>query len=456
MKLSILIVATLATLSLVVCHSRDPKKDPDMKIDFGPFASLNVYYNQTKEDNQIRLSKSYLDMELISRLQSDKLVVVKHSRFDDLKPCDSLDLIAPENLGLFDCKPASAHIVEKSYPEVPSSKYPQGNYVRLSSTRNKWKQFGFSGKRDILLYPLRQSVIDERVKSIVASNDLESLNFSPRSLSLGYYFEGSIGPPRSDNPIVCAGKIFISVNRTQILALSSDDEYPDEISELAFLGEQGLLNGILVSVQDMNCHKPSSNILKFSLDLDFTIISRLQFPYLTVSASIASRPIKQLFQFDAKLNQVQNPITPSLHSYNTSIAIHGSSYLIQGFNFDLDQIWVNEDKNTGWEKMTFRHPYAPIVVDAIWNATNHIKTGRFFDSMIEDIEKTVDKITEAVKIHYTNDQSKDHVTLNLDVRRDYLPLLNWPFDFISGAIDNMEEQNANSDAVTNDIIRDEL
>lgn len=432
-----------------VCQNDKVNRKADMVLDLGSIISGQVYHNETKGNNQLGLTETQIEVQITSSFTKEKSYI-KQTRYEHLQLCDTLNLVFSKHLDMMDCKPWKSHLLYPELPEVSADVYGSGDYIRLSKLRTKWKTRGGSGKRDILLYPLKQEVVLQSIQEILMDNELDGPPDSSRA-DIGFYFEGASANAKSDNPIVCAGRLFISLNGT-------DNKFKfDQVDTVNFFLERR--DGFIINIQDMNCHKPSSSLFKFSIDLDFTIIKRPQFPYLIVKASTSTRPIKQVLQFESKLSQKQDSDSTNPQKYNTTISIHASSFFLPGFNFDLDQIWVNEDAKTGWEKMIFEHPSFPIAVEAVWNATNFLKTGKFFSldpkESYVDFEKSMNDIKEAVKVHYNDEKAKDYVTLSFDVRRDLLGVTEFLSDSLYKFVGVETEPNDDGSTTTSSS-RDEL
>lgn len=459
-KSLITVLSLLVILAISCCQSLESPKsskqakkqtEPTYSFSLDPYFTVNTFYDEIKSDDSLRMSSSYVTMEAVSDYfgasgsggnKKNTVAHFKYSRLEEMIPCRDLDVIQSHEVDSILCQTVDKHTLDASLPAPSPQLSLTTDYVRRSSVRLKGKKSFVTNdtRKDLLLYPLKQQVIENEIQTILKETDVHELKFTKAArLDLGYYFELTL-EAKVEQPIVCSGKALISINRTEIFARLSNDRYPEFADELSYLTSQGAKNGFLFSLENVNCAKPSSNLFKFSMDFDFTVIKQLEFPFLTVRNSLSTRPLKQILYYEASLDQDRSTDSHKKHAYNTTINIDGSSYFAPGFNFNLRQVFVNEDKQTGWEEMIFTHRGMPIIIDAVWGVSRFFKSARVFwlDSDKDDFVNARQKIKEAFKLSFENDAKKDHATLTLNIRKDMLPNLSQPS--LDGLLDMFTEE----------------
>lgn len=329
----------------------DSDSAPHSLLDFYPFLTINFYKNETTQHDKLKASKSHFLLEITSSLlvsNSSSLATVAYTRTEDMIQCDDLRF-TKEIQKIIECKTVDGHILDESLPEPEMSLSFDNHHVRRSLVKLNAKPPSLSDSSEFeigefLLYPLRSEVIEDQSQSILTEMELHELKFVHPNLKLGYYVEANI-IAKTGWHLVCSGKVFLSVNRTR----TSQDPNPELAHEIYHLVHPSKNDGFFFSMSDMNCHRQSATIYDaFSVNIDLSIIKRVKFPYLTVRNRVSAKPIKMLFWYEAKLDQVRAPGVTDPHNYNTTLNVIGASFLT---SLDMNKVWVNTEEKSNWNEM---------------------------------------------------------------------------------------------------------
>lgn len=428
-----IILLTLASCSVdfATCHEDKPAtnvKTPQERFDVGLF-SVEYYYNETKFQNKLRLSKSYYNVDIKNNQSpsADPIVSIKTGLLKELVRCDNLSLARQGYQNLLECLPLESHIFNTvdTRPELTT-----GHYIRRSSFRAKRRNRGISdqtSRYEIYLYPLRKDVVQRNIESSVAANNLADFN---ANINLGYYFEAHF----LKTPITCSGEAFFSINASEPFIHPENEPYPEHLAELDYLLEQGIQNGYLVNLQNVLFVKPDFSD-SVGLNFDFMIVQQQSFPYLTASHKMTINGLEPMFKYEATVGQVLNSDSGDSSAYNTTVSILSTSLYAPMLNFELEQVFVNHNIESGFEQMIFAHPIFSMLVDAQWDKSAFAKSVKLFivDSANKEmIRKSLSKLTEGMELKYND--SNDDITVSLRFKRGLI-------DSMKSALNGLYDQD---------------
>lgn len=400
--------------------SKRSGKLPRWSFDFGPF-NMESFFGEQKLEDRLRLSKAYIRHDVRSRWipTEDPMYSFKHSRVEELINCENLTtLVQPASrASSIDCRPLEAHTVDPNYVS-PVSDLSITRYVRRSSFRAKISRLWSSrvSRHDVLIYPLRRDATYKYIGDYVTENKLGDAKSTLKSnINRGYYFHLDLSST-SFATISCTGNVFLSINSSSgVYIRRSNDPFPQYIDDFHFLFDNAHDNGYLVSLSDIKCG-PADSGGYVTLDIDFTISRRQEFPYLFVRHSMITKPFNTFLNYKSSVDQVKNNIaTGNPDSYNTTVKIKSSSGLLGFMNFLLNQTISNEDLKTGYETVNFINTDLPIVVDSMWNDTVFFKSFSFLNSTLLDGVKH--DIGELMNVSYYSQESMDSVTLMVEIKK---------------------------------------
>lgn len=341
-------------------ESSSPSKTPRFRLDYGTF-SFDVFFNETNTRSRLRLSKSYFKVLANANLPSleNPLGGYRVTNIEELVSCDNLTLVKPEYESLIDCKPLDQHLLDQTHRDRLETAGPN-RFVRRFVIKNKNKFAVLAQKNLAFVYPLREDVIQENIKSIVAESNVSQLNFVKPGWDLGYYFENQLNQ-YTDYESRCTGEFYWVVNRTSIFTPLKSPEIPDFIQAINYLAGEARDNGYLLSLKNLSC----GSDLEFVMN--FTICQKMEFPYLTVRHTMRLEPYQHLFNYDANVTQYRDPETTDVFKYNTSIAIKSKS-ILDLLTFKLDQDFTNENMMKGFEHMLMTSSWGLVIVQGSWAA----------------------------------------------------------------------------------------
>lgn len=410
----------------------DPDDKPESLLSIGSLFDLHTTYNETKMRNKLRLSKGYIKTSLLMNSFGPKTMTIaqnKISGLEELLRCDQLNSTRHFNEfnQMIDCKPIAAHVVDDTLDPAGSPDYRNelDQFVRRSSFRMKTKllfKFGLNvQKSQLLLYPLKEDVAKREIELRGEECNVTDKNFFRNNLNLGHYFDFKISDREDGSGMLqCTGESYLSVNRTQILARYSNDLYPEFADEFDYLVSQSMKNGYLLSLKDVECG--FEDFKPWTLNMDFTIIQRKQFPYLAVRHKIETSPINLFFKFNSTVDQVLHSEFGDPFHYNTTIKIHSRAPLMDTLSFELSQVFVNNGTE-GFENMQLIKGNSALLVNAMYNSTIFAKLMQYYhvDHKTIDETKTAEaKIKNIFNLAFANSIDNEQIKLELAINKKAL------------------------------------
>lgn len=378
MKIPAFLLSILFACNLLLeVASIEYNESPEGSYRIGSLFSIDSSHNETKTENKLRLRKGYVKKTLLLNGFGAKIPVAefKASGVDELLPCKEL------NAGIqFNCKPIAAHVINNTVRlDSITSEFDQ--YVRRGSYRLKMKYFYRSFDlglgEELLLYPLQEEFTLNEILSRGKECDIDDIEFFKNNLNFGHYFEYKISKTDKTTLLKCNGYSFLSVNKTQLYERNShNDNYPEFADQIEYLLTQARNNGYLFSLRDVVCG--TGQLSLFSLDIDFTIMQRKQFPYLTVKHYMETNPLSLLFNYNSSVIQKLNSQLGDPLYYTTEIEINSNSF-VEWLDFKLHQNFIHNSTGT-FEDMTFLSKASRgITVNSILNEQLFIKLVKYFE-----------------------------------------------------------------------------
>lgn len=418
--------------------SNKPKQEPQIYFDVGPL-KMAVTYKENKFNDKLKLSKSVVNYFLTDEQNPFYKHLMKATHREDLVRCENFLKEQPEMESLIDCKPLESHVLDA---KMPADQPVASKYVKRTLLSHKTKldffssmlNLEFAPRQDYQLYPFEEDFTHQSIKRILHENNMtQGLGFGPLSVTSGHFVVANM----SDR-FHCTASLFISVNLTKPIAeREPGDNYPEYFHNRSLTGLKFFENGGFVSLQDASCGVPTLPGPK--LNMDFTLIYRQQFPYLTCSHSIRTKPIDKLWTYDGSITQSRDPSSSSGEAYNTSVQIQSSSAIVTGFNFNLAQNFTNTDFTTGNESMLLIHPILSAVVRGEWSPDTLLKSVALF--FRQSFEPTLLNGGGAalfndpkVMLIYSNKPQEKYVTMTMTIDRTL-------FDNYKNAFDQMVDDS---------------
>jgi hypothetical protein len=379
---------------------------------YGPI-KLAISESPVKTNEKLVVNKKVSNYFLVIEDQTPNRYVplFKATSQEELVPCDGQLPIRPEILPYIDCKP----LVDHYLPNLNKSKMPEllsdlekqtwsnKQFVVQTKTRTKSKldlsiiQIPLAKSKSLLSYfPLKRDYVD-----LTVSRVLKEHNFHSGFLKFAETYEGYHLITRADGDVICD------------MNLIYDTYYAE--------------NGLFVTLQEVSCRHPNNLIMPISIEGDFTFIAQNdEFPYLTCSNHIKSSPLSVLFDYEGFIKQTRDE-TASPDAYNTSIKVTARSALVDALNLNLEQIFVNTNRSTGFEEMILVHPFASALVQAEWTPDSLVKSMKCFLSAdkhnlsLGSTDKGAQMKPE-VSVAFENKPDKEYAELIVRVPRKWM---NW-------------------------------
>lgn len=423
MRLISAILLCVAISASCLAASSDKPTAPQEHFDFGDYLSVDVWFNETKSENKLRLSKSYCKYLIKGGLaEKSPLMYAKVTRIVELVNCKNLTLTAQDQENLLDCKPAQDHLSKGSSSSTSSEKSSTETYTKRTTLhfRTEPKQLNLmKQKAEIKLYPFQERVVQSKIESCNSDNKLSKFNPEEPRLEWGYFFEYAF-LKESILGVDCHGELLLSVNKTMTYMVESGYPTVEWLAEWELLREHALEDGLMLSLQNVVCEKPGFDL--FGLKVNFIIAMQKQFPYLTVRHSMVSNPLEQLLNYQASVDQKRSQ--ENADAYNTSISIVSRAALIDLLNFNLEQEFVNLETNSGFENMKLINPQLGMIVDSFWKDKDFVKSVNVYIKKNKDwLDKSIQNLTDAIQFQYANLDKSDHVVMTLKVLRTLVPSL---------------------------------
>lgn len=423
MYLITIVVLIIGSSSGCVAASSDKPATPQDRIDLGAFLSLDLYYNQTKLTNKLRLSKSYIKGVINGGIgEKVPLINVKVTHVEELVPCENLTLRHQELADSIDCKSAQAHLTKDSSSAGKVGKPATDNYSKRSSIHMRVdarQPFQIKDKAELLLYPLKKNVVEKKIESCSSRHNLGELDPLKLRQDLGYYFQYTFSK-NSLFQVQCSGELLVSVNKSTPIDFSGEYPTTDWMFEFHSILEHAIENSYLFSLENVICEKQNFDLV--GMNVGFTIAQRQQFPYLTVKHTIVSSPLEQIFNYEGTVQQKRD--SQNLDTYNTTISLKSRSMFAEFVNFNLEQEFVNLEKNSGFENMKLLHPKLAVLVDALWKEDGLVKNVNLYLQKNKDwLNESINHLTKAMQFQLTNSGDSDYVTLTWKILRTLIPSL---------------------------------
>lgn len=402
----------------------DPKTgERNETLNYGGLFHIHTYYNTTQLKDKLKLHKSYVKLVVKSdHLPAKIKAAIKFSELEELVRCADLNLIRPEMESLVECEQQV-----KSNSTTNRHLKQQQTSATFVRRRSVWLKdnFGYltfnQVQKEFRLYPLQAYFTRESVRMLLnAANMSQGLGFDRQmELITGHYFEIDLM-----NEIACSGNVFQVVNQSKPLVRNpaDTDAYPEFYDLFVHSNYEMIRNGGLLSFQDVSCGRQSGFMSSVTLDIDFTLIRRLQFPYWFCSHKMAMQPMAELFSYDGQIRQFREEDSP-LNTYSAMVRIQSKSVFPRA-SFQVNQTFVMEDEHTGKENMSLIHPNLLAIVNANWTLDSFIKV-LTLEAFSDDkpLGASGDLTKPDVMFMWVDIKEDDYVNFTIRLKRELLKTL---------------------------------
>lgn len=402
---SILAAITFAILSLNYVAPIDPvlatsqeasgappvaAPQPNFKMDLGPI-SVEHYSNVSRYQNRLRLSKEFYKLVVRNNLKpatADPIHVHKTTVLTELVRCQNLTLARPEMEPMIACLPLEIYV--NSLPELqqtvrePSSSLYALRWIIKWKSRNQLWPATFRGESQsssgdhnsrrqiVVAYNLQPELVRQNIELSLNEHPASFNHFlDPLYSTLGLYIEWNHANLR----LSCSGNIFVSLNDTGRWEAGQARPSDQSTDELLLAARQGAL----VSVPSFAC-KDSSNLVPLQFEMQLNVAYQQQFPYWSLKHRMSSEAIVKLWEYLGQIKQTRATDSAAKpDAYNTTISIDSQSNHFPNLRFNLEQDFVNEDGQTGHERMALVHARLAALVEGNWTQDSLVKALQVFD-----------------------------------------------------------------------------
>lgn len=401
----------------------DPDEVPPFqrRFSFGPL-KLDLTHNCTKSRDKLKWGKSYHKIVLTNQWAPySPLAFMKISLREELIRCQTIKLKRPEMNSMIDCQALDTQVLETETEKRTSAKVNE-QYVKRATIKFKgqfvYREFGKS-VRAFTLYPLQADHVSAKIDYILSANNVTSASaYSPSARKLGYYFETLI--ETTSSLITCNGGVYALVDQDKPESLAMDlqsifmMDFPNYIL-------QAEKNGGLLSMDGSSCFLDDPiSFLPLSVDMDFTMIYKLEFPYLTLNHNIITHPFAALWSYQAFVEQTRHPTEPN--SYITNIAIDSTYGLMTPFAYRLRETVEVKDGFSGTERTiyTVNNGFAAII-NANWTIDSYMKESLLYLESRKGLFEPDESEKPWMVFGYENNPDDEYVNVRLRFRKKTLP-----------------------------------
>lgn len=406
------------------------------------------FFNQNKTETKLTVSRD--DSINEANKQYRTILTTKGSTIYKFIPCDALTVAKTNNdanhesskdklpnvpstvISMLDCQPLAKHLMNKLNIDcsqaTEAAKDPcksalradsNANYIVMATTKSQMiinsllsKYVTASRSR---FFPIEPSLVKQHLIGLENSYNLTSGLFAPGASNFGYFYQqkytlfNGIG-------LHCDFMLYLSFNDTVHPEL-----IPTSIPELiALLYKKRIQSGYMVHLTNWSCRleTPTGDPLlgfDISLDNDFLLVRRNEFPYLICDHTMKTSPFKGMFDYTGSIQQTTGLSgTKSLET--TIIKLRGVSSFFADLNFILEQT-IDSD----WvEEMVLAHPQLNMLVGSNWSEGKFEKTMRVLlakASGIKRLGESSEKLHEyetGMAVKFTNDEKKVGISFEFD------------------------------------------